>query len=300
MPAWRAPADGFVVNANNLPALRTREPWPRFDWAHDRAARMAERLAGDRKVTLADMMSVQNDVVSRGAARMVPRLLRCADSLGARLTARERAALDTLRRWDFRVRTPRVAPALYRAWYGALQRRSNLAGLQGLTVAALDGRAPEALIGPDGRPERPATAVTAALDTALVHLELLLGPDRSRWVWGRAHRARFKHALHDLDARFDSGPFAADGDNSTPCVGRSSLPWNVEFSHGPVFRHLVDLAVPDSSLGLVVPGNSGDRASRHSADLEARWANHGYVPFLMDWARIESVKESETTLVPAR
>src|SRR5206468_1145414 len=169
------------VNANNLPALHTREPWPRFDWAHDRAARMAERLAGDRKVTLADLMSVQNDVFSRGAARMVPRLLMCADSMGTGLTARERAGLDTLRHWDFRARTPGVAPTLYRGWYGALQRRSNLAGLQGLTAAALDGRAPEALIGPDGRPERAAIAATAALDTALVHLERLLGSDRSRW-----------------------------------------------------------------------------------------------------------------------
>ena len=93
---------------------------------------------------------------------------------------------------------------------------------------------------------------------------------------------------------------AADGDNSSPCVGRSSLPGNVEFGHGPVFRHVVDLAAPDSSLGVVVPGNSGDLASPHATDMLRRWANHGYVPFLMDWARIEAVKESETTLEPGR
>ena len=300
MPAWRAPAGGFVVNANNLPAVVPREPWPRYDWAHDRAARIAQRLAFDRQITLADLMSVQNDVFSRGAERLVPRLVRCADSLGASLGPRARAALDTLRSWDDRARTPRVGPTLFRAWYGALQRRSDLGGLQGLTAAALDGRAPEALAGPDGRPERAALAAVAALDTALARLEALLGPSTSRWSWGRAHRARFKHALRWPAPGFDPAPVTADGDNSTPCVGRSSLPWSVEFSHGPVFRHVVDLAAPDSSLGLVVPGNSGDPASGHATDLERRWANHGYVPFLMDWSRIESVKERETTLAPER
>ena len=300
MPSWQPPPDGFVVNANNLPAVVPREPWPRYDWPHDRALRMAERLAGDRRVTLADMASVQNDVFSKGAARFVPRLLRCADSLAATLGPDARAALDTLRRWDDRARTNRVAPSLYRAWYGALQRRSGLDNLQGLTAAALDGRAPEALRGPRGAPERPALAAAAALDTALVHMRLLLGPSPSRWTWGRAHRARFKHALREIAPQFEPGAVAADGDNSTPCVGRSSLPGNVEFGHGPVFRHVVDLAAPDSSLGVVVPGNSGDLASPHATDMLRRWANHGYVPFLMDWARIEAVKESETTLEPGR
>jgi acyl-homoserine lactone acylase PvdQ len=81
-------------------------------------------------------------------------------------------------------------------------------------------------------------------------------------------------------------------------VGASQLPWDDEFDHSPVFRHLVDLAVRDSSLGIVAPGNSGDRSSAHWDDLRGRWQNHRYVPFYLSWQRIETARESEITLAP--
>src|SRR5262249_58979377 len=112
------------------------------------------------------------------AGRFVPRLLRCADSLPARLTPQLRAALDTLRRWDYVARRSRVAPTLYRGWLGALTDRARLDGLQGLTAAALDGRAPEALRAPRSEsPERPAVAGIAALDTPLARLGRMPGPE---------------------------------------------------------------------------------------------------------------------------
>ncbi len=300
MPAWEAPATGFVVNSNNLPVRTPGAPdWPRYDWAHDRARRIDTRLAGDPHITLDDLASVQNDVVSLGAQRFVPRLLRDLDSLGVPPRARVRAALDTLRAWDGTVRRDRVAPTLYRAWYGALQRRSHLLGLPGRTMAALDGRAPEALLDEGGHLERPARAVAAALDTALARLEPMLGPSIADWQWGRAHRARFRHPLQGLDPAFEPPLIGADGDNSTVCVGASSLPWTNRFGHGPVFRHVVDLAQPGVSYGIITPGNSGDPGSRHAVDRESDWANHAYVPFLTDWRRIERVKESEQVLAPA-
>jgi acyl-homoserine lactone acylase PvdQ len=72
----------------------------------------------------------------------------------------------------------------------------------------------------------------------------------------------------------------------------------VTYSHGPVFRHLVDLAVADSSLGVVAPGNSGDPASGHARDHLRRWADHQYVAFHLDWDRIERIKEGELRLEP--
>src|SRR5207249_1597193 len=77
MPAWNVPPAGFAVNGNNLPVGSPYpDDLPRYDWIHDRAARVAARLAGDPQMTLDDMRSVQNDVVSRAAQRFVPRLLR--------------------------------------------------------------------------------------------------------------------------------------------------------------------------------------------------------------------------------
>ncbi len=299
MPAWRPPPGGFVVNGNNLPALAPgMEPWPRYDFANDRAMRMSERLAGDTRLTLADIASIQNDVYSRSAARFVPQLLRVVEPNRAHLSPRARAALDTLRGWDFMVRRNRVAPTIFRAWFGALQRRSDLDGQQGLTAAALDGRVPEALVNARGERESPATATIAALDSALLRLDGLLGSGMSDWTWGRGHRARFRHALQATRPSFEPARVGADGDNSTPCVGRSSLPYSADFTHGPVFRHVVDLAFADSSLGIVAPGNQAE--GPHATDHARRWANHTYVPFLMNWQRIEAMRESEITLPGVR
>jgi penicillin amidase len=303
MPAWEAPPGAYVVNANNAPvAARFFDRLAGYGWPQDRALRIAERLDGARGVTLADLRSVQNDVISRLARRTVPLLLACADSLPDSLDARMRAAVDTLRRWDFSARRSRVAPTLWRGWYGAYLRRSKLEGLPGLAWSALQGRAPEALNDPvTGRPERPALAAVAALRLGLAELEKLLGPDLARWRYGLAHQARFRHDLgRDLGvSAWEPPPTPVDGDAGTPSGGGSRLPWNRWVTHGPVLRHLVDLAVPESSFVVLPPGNSGDPRSPHARDLLARWAQHGDVPLYLSWERIEAAKETALTLRPA-
>ena len=307
LPAWRVPPAGVVVNCNNRPVNAAfGEPLPRYDWAQDRALEIAGRLQPLRRVTLDDLRDIQNDIASRGARRMLPRLIACADSLPERWTPAMRQALDTLRLWDHVAARGRVAPTLYRGWYGALQRRSKLDGLTGLTAAALDGRAPEALVapGPAGGTgaslERPAVAAVAALALAMDSLAVLLGPDLAAWTWERAHRAVFRSELDGRPGAWQPPPTAVDGDNSTPCVGASRLPWSTAVTHGPVIRHLVDLAVTDSSLGLLPPGNSGSRRSVHLLDHLDRWANHAYVPFYLSWEWVERAKESEITLETPR
>jgi len=303
MPQWRVPPKGFVVNGNNRPA-GPHYPYslPRFDWPHDRARRMAERLAGDASVTVEDAASVQNDVVSLAAARNVPVLLRCADSLRATLSERERAACDTLRTWDLRAVRSRVAPTLYRAWFGAYQRRSRVEGLPGLALAALESRAPGSLHAPGapGTPETPAVAARAALAMALDSLTAKLGPDLGTWRYGRAHQARFRHALSAIDprARWEPPLTPEDGDNATPSVGPSRLPFSVEVTHGPVFRHVVDLARPDVSWAVVPPWNSAAFGTQGDLDLRRRWADHGYVPLLLDPARIDVEAIDRVTLTP--
>ena len=305
MPSWHVPRAGFVVNCNNRPiAPAGLDTWPRYDWAQDRALRIAQRLAGDPSVTLDDVRSVQNDAYARAGERMVPLLVACADSLPQRLTPQMRAALDTLRRWDYLARRGRVAPTLFRAWYGALARRARVEGLPGLLVEALSGRAPEALRAPGSEaPERPALAAVAALDTALALLDHRLGPDLSTWTWGRAHRALFRHQPFGVESPAVFGTAASvavDGDNSSPAVAASRLPWSIDVTHGPAWRHLVDLACPDSSFGVLPPGNAGSVLGPHARDQLQRWADHRYVPLYLAWNRIETVKESEITLAPAR
>jgi penicillin amidase len=298
LPRWELGPRDLVANGNNLPVrVPYPEPFVRYDFMQDRAARMIQRLAGDPSMTMADMVSVQNDVYSRGAARFLPRLLACADSLAGTRTPRVQAALDSLRAWDGYARRDRLGPTLYRSWLNEFQHRSRLDGVPMLAAAALDGRAPGALRAPAGDTlERPAVAATRALELALTDLEQRFGPDMNRWRWGHAHRARFRHALAWKDSTLEARPIPVDGDQSTVSVGRSSVPWSTAVTHGPVWRHVVDLAAPESSLCVLPPGNAG--AGRHARDMMVRWANHGYVPLYLDWSRIAAVTETETRLEP--
>jgi penicillin amidase len=300
MPAWRVPPGGVVVNANNRPVGPAYpEPWPRFDWQQDRALRIAERLDADPRLTLDDLRSVQNDVFSRPAARLLPLLLAAADSLPGH-PERVRAALDTLRAWNFVARRDRVGPTLFRAWYGAFLRRSRFEGVPGLAHAALAGEAPAELLAPGGDgPERAAVAASAALDTALARLTALLGPDLATWTWGRAHKARFRHRLAAAAPGFAAPDVPVDGENGSPCVGRSSLPWSPTVTHGPAFRHLVDLGNPDSSWAVIAPGNSGVPASGHHRDLLAAWRDHRYVALVLPWERVLARGGRVARLLPA-
>ncbi len=302
-PHWRVPAAGFAVNANNRPVAGTYPyPLPRYDWAHDRARRMANRLELDKRVTLQDAASVQNDVYSLAAERNVRHLLECADSLYDVLPPRSKAAVDTLRVWDFRARRSRVAPTLYRAWFGAYMRRAKTEGFPGLTLASIMSRAPETLAhsGDKASAETPAVAAAASLAVALDTLAARLGPDLTTWRYGRAHLARFRHPLSALDGRGKWEPplTPEDGDNASPSVGPSRLPWNLEVGHGPAYRHVVDLAQPSISFGVVPPWNSAAFSDQGDRDMRHRWADHGYVPFLLDWRRIDREALDRLTLTP--
>ncbi|NOT34924.1 MAG: penicillin acylase family protein [Candidatus Eisenbacteria bacterium] len=298
LPHWEVPSHGFVANGNNLPiGAAYPERLPRYDWLQDRALRIAERLSALETVSLDDLERVQGDRFSRPSQRVRPRLVACADSIWNSLGAREREAVDSLRRWDGLAQRDRVGPTLYRAWYGAFLRRSGFEAVPGLALAALDGRAPEALRRPGTDSlERAAVAAVAALDTALARLTAHLGETLSTWTWERAHRARFKHELAWRDSAFAPPSQVMDGDNSTPSVGASRLPWSTTVVHGPMWRHLVDLAVPGVSWAVLPPGNSG--RGPHARDLLDAWSNREYIPLHLDWSRIDELKESEWRLEP--
>ncbi|MFN8588833.1 MAG: penicillin acylase family protein [Candidatus Eisenbacteria bacterium] len=294
MPAWTLGPRDFAVNGNNRPGGTGRE-WQRFDWVQDRAARMAERLAGDAHVTRNDLASVQNDVVSLSARRTTPVLERLV--AGATLSARAQAALEALRGWDRTMRRTSVAPTINRAWWNAYLRRSGFEGLPGLALAALTGEAAGELKSPKGAAETPEQAAAAALEMACDTLAAKLGPDVSRWTWGRAHRARFVHPLASLGkddrARFEPPYTPEDGDGSTVSVGGTRAPWNFDVRHGPCWRHVVDLADSSTSFGVIPPFNS---EARRDADLRGLWANHGYVRLDLDWARVRQAAVDAATL----
>ena len=322
LPAEVNPARGWIATANemNLPPGFPDDRVITRDWpAPFRSERIAEVLGPATGSTVAAMVRLQGDYVSLPARRIVRALA------GQRRTdqAAERAA-RLLAAWDGTLAADSAAAALFQVWY----RRHLRPGLRQLALAqilppekvpaALAAVLPEDdLVGdpridldlienPGGRlGANPAAVLTelfeASLSAAMADLTDLLGPAEQDWAWGRLHQARLAHpagpamsAAARKKAAID--PLPRGGSSDT--VGATNYLPDFTQAAGATFRLVVDVGRWDNSVVMNSPGQSGDPASPHYADLFAPWATDGAVPLLYSRDRIEAVAQEWIRLVP--
>jgi penicillin amidase len=322
LPAEVNPPRGWIVTANemNLPADFPPERTVTYDWSPPyRRERIAEVLAAGGPFTAADLVALQEDFVSVPARRIIGRLAKL--SLRDPAAARAAGLLDG---WDGTLAADSPAAAVFQVWYrrhlrpGLLRRAlaqflpasqvpAALAAL--LPAADLTGdprvdldlvEDPGPRLGPD--PEQALAEVfEATLRDAMADLAGLLGPDEAAWAWGRLHQARLSHpaaaALGDA-ARQQAAiaPLPRGGSSDTP--GATTYLPDFTQNAGATFRIVVDVGEWDSTLVMNSPGQSGDPASPHYADLFASWARGGAFPLLYSRDRIEAVAEQRLRLVP--
>ena len=67
---------------------------------------------------------------------------------------------------------------------------------------------------------------------------------------------------------------------------------------GASFRIVVDVGAWDNSRVINSPGQSGDPASPHYADLAPLWANEEYVPLVFSDYAVDQAAELRITLQP--
>ncbi len=310
LPHRANPPEGWLATANqdNVP-----QGYPvalGYLWADPyRFARVAEVLAAGRRLTLADMMRLQQDELSLPARSLVP-LLRGLQPKD-RTT---RAAMQRLLSWDGVLDKDSVPAAIYVMWKRRL--RQNLWKLmvpeearQVFSSRAISMRkmvdwltSPDGRFGPDPTGARDAL-VLRSLKEAVAELRHRLGKDMRQWRYGQK---RFKHVLlrhplseavrDELRRRLDVGPLPRGGDGYTV----NSTSNNDNQVSGASFRIIADTGDWDRSLGTNTPGQSGDPDSPHYRDLFQMWADGKYFPVAYSRAKVESVTESVTLLLPER
>lgn len=322
LPAAANPARGWIATANemNLPPgfpldLVITRDWP----APFRAERLAEVLGSAAGCTVADMARLQADYVSLPARRLVRALA------GRRWTdpAAVRAA-GLLAGWDGTLAAGSAAAAVFQVWYWRHLRpglrRLALAQIlpPGKVTAALAAVLPEADLTGDPRIDldlienpggrlgaNPAEALAglleASLSDAMAEMTDLLGAAEQDWAWGRLHQARLAHPAGpamSAAAREQAaiGPLPRGGSADT--VGATTYLPDFTQASGATFRLVVDVGAWDNSVVMNSPGQSGDPASPHYADLFAPWAADETVPLLYSRDRIEAVAEERIRLVP--
>lgn len=281
------PASGFVATANHKMIPENYPYAVGFQWGSpERFLRISEVLADSpktgRKLTVADMEKLQNDVTSLPARHLQSLLKHAA---GGTPSNAAKMILD----WDCALTADSAAAALYEFWVLELEdavkklavpaEARNAAGVYlPRVVEELQHPRAEAF---GQNPEAPRDALLMeTLKNAETKAAAKLGPDAHTWTWGKLHQMRFSHALdvtNELAQLFDRGPLARPGDNYTVnATGFGGAAFNQVA--GASYREIFDLSDWDNAVGVNVPGQSGQPGSPHYDDLLPLWAHGQYFP----------------------
>ena len=323
LPVEFNPPRGWVASANemNLPeGYPHEEKKVGFEWyAPYRYQRIAEVLSANPASGLQDSLRLQADHLSVPARRIVARLR------GLNPEDPETAlAVRMLTSWDCVLRADSAPAALFEVWYRmhlreALLRRAMerivepgrlaeaISRVMRVEDQAGDARVDlEILEELDARLGQEALTgvILSSLREAVGHMVRLLGADPAAWEWGRLHHAFLVHPLSPLAEgrtreRMDLGPVPRGGSGDT--VGNTAYRLeDFRQTGGSSWRVVIDVGGWDDSLFVNSPGQSGDPASPHYADLFRPWSRDEAVPLLYSRRKVEAATERRIILEPER
>ncbi|HUG41311.1 MAG TPA: penicillin acylase family protein [Longimicrobiales bacterium] len=296
------PEAGYFATANNelIPEGYPHRDAVGWSWSDPyRWARVNEVLGSGRKLSMADMLRLQTDVLSIPARTLVP-LLGPLESDRAATEEARRRLLD----WDHRLEPGSVAAGIYVAWEDRLRANVERAVIpleardviRGLALSQVIER----LRDPAASAARDALLLTS-LDEAVAELRDRLGPDMDGWRYGQPDykHVTMRHPMSDavlpeLRARLDVGTAPRGGYGHTV----NSTGGNDNQSSGATFRIVATSEDWDLTMGTNAPGQSGDPDHPHYRNLFEPWAADRYFPAFYTRARVDSVAESVTVLVP--
>jgi penicillin amidase len=308
LPHVSNPEQGFFATANqyNVP-----EGYPHIlglQWsAPFRFLRIKEFLSAKKKLTLKDMMDLQQDELSLPARTLIP-LLKGLHSDESRV----QKALEMLLTWDYVMDKDSIHASIYTNWVRRLTRnvwekfipeKARKVFSSGSRKKMIDFLvSPDGHFGPDPAAGRDSLLIQS-LEEGVSDLVERLGPDLNKWQYGQEkfHHVIIHHMLsravnEELRAQLDVGPLPRGGNSYT--VNNTSSGYNQR--SGASFRIIADLSDWDNSLGTNSPGQSGNPNSPHYADLFEMWARGDYFPIYFSRKRVESAAEQMTVLKPKK
>jgi penicillin amidase len=294
LPRVLNPASGVIATANNEVAPDDYPYGLPGEFAAYRISRIHERLAETALHDAASFRSIQLDVVSDLARRLLPSLPRArpATEPGAVMQA-------MLLEWSGAMSESAPEPLAFSAWLEALHREVYADELGELFPRVNASRTlfiDRVLSGElsqwcddvtSAGDETCGTTMGEALDAAAARLGEAYGPDPSAWRWGEAHPALFAHPLFSgaplLDRLF-TVRVPHGGDATTINVGHYNY-GGQDFAavHAASMRAIYDLSDLDASLFVHAPGQSGNPMSPHYRDLAPLWAQGGYFEIDTQW-----------------
>jgi penicillin amidase len=277
-----------------------------FQWySVYRAARIKEVLeqakASATKLTVADMQSLQNDVLSIPARELLS-LLRQA------VAGSSNSSAQLLLSWDAKVTRESAAAALYELWMLDLNTAVLRRAAPENTWTIVKELAPNQMIkilteaSPSVFGADPVSArnqvLMDSLKSATERLTKLEGPDPGKWSWQQLHVISFRHPLDGVkDTTFmNLGPLPRPGDGETV----NSTEFDASFAQisGASYREVLDTSDWDKSVAVNVPGQSGQPGSIHYSDLLPLWGEGKYFPMSYSKAAVQKNATHRLILEP--
>jgi penicillin amidase len=313
LPHFFNPKEGFVATANHKMIPDNYAYKVGYEWAPPyRVSRIKSVIESSkqerRKLTVADMESLQNDVMSIPALDF-QKLVRST-------TLKDDVALSSFLRWDGRLTRESSDAALFEVWnqqirlaLGKLFAKEYESHLQNLG-GRYDDLPPDSVLRMLTHPEKDFFGNDAisgrdrffaeTLQSARSELEKLMGADMSHWSWGKLHTVNFRHGLEQQPGAknlFDLGPLARPGDEySVNATGMSGDSW--EQGSGASYREILDTNDWDQSVAVNTPGQSGQPGSAHYSDLLSLWDTGEYFPLAYSTKAVEAATQDRLTLLP--
>jgi penicillin amidase len=262
------------------------------DWTGpERFDRISQLLSAGNKLDADRMKTIQADVHSLAAERLLPYLQTLTSQ-----HAKASEALPLLKSFKGEMTRDSGGALIYAVWIDEVTRAILIPKLGEVRFKALYGK----------RAFRPAiegvlasqdkswcgdagcqVLMNKALDSALDKIVAMQGDKVAEWNWGRAHPALSSHKpfgnVKTLAPYFDvSGP--SGGDSFTVNVGQywtssSTLPFATR--HAASMRAVYDLANLDESGFIYQTGQSGHPFSPRYRDMKDEWGQVKYRPLRM-------------------
>ncbi len=313
-PRFVDPFQGVVGNTNSKTLDR---PFPfhvSFDWGDSwRIRRWEERMAAREKHNRESFVAAQNDLVSFPARTLLPLLKRTLGSV----TGRQEEAMALLDGWDAAMLADRPEPLIYAAWMRALQWQLAADELGDLidefdhpnptflqrVLSDTDGAAAWCDDAGTVATESCEDAVRAALDRALDRLAERPGGTLVNMRWGDLHQATHDHPVLGrlpVIGQFVNIRQSTGGSDNTLLRGltRGTGEEPLRNKHGALYRSVIDMAQPESSVFVISTGQSGHPLSSHYRDLGALWRDGRYVSMGTDTETVRSTAQGVTRLMP--
>ena len=301
LPQAFNPAQGFIATANNKVVGPEYPYFISHEWAPPfRAERITALLKAKNTLSMDDMAAIQADQHSLYAEKMLPLLLQNTTPT----TDQQREAIALLQTWDYVANGDSAPAAIFEAWtyHLSVPVLSDELGERMMKTYAgrrsfLDQALPAILANPNdpwcdnvqtkAKTEDCPTQISTAFQAALDDLTTRMGgKPLAQWRWDTVHIAEFAHNPLDAIAPlrgFFSNAVPNGGDGSTVNVAAISASAPFDQVHGPIYRHIINVADWNDSRMINAPGQSGHVLSGHYNDLLEKWQRVEYIP--MRWGR---------------